>query len=91
MDQIYQLTTFGKLCAQARTYLTMTKPELAKQLGTTAKDISDIESGQKEPSRRYVSLVTGLLCLDIDQVEVALAGNTSAYRRIPTSQPKYGS
>jgi transcriptional regulator with XRE-family HTH domain len=91
MDENYCLIPFGKLCAQARTYLTMTKPELAKQLGTTAKEISDIESGQKEPSHGYVRLVTGLLGLNIEEVEAALADSVSSYRRVPTSQPKYGS
>lgn len=85
------LTPFGKLCADARTHLTMTRPELARHVNTTPRDISDIELGKKPVPALYASLVTGILGLDPVDVEMALSTPDSPYRLTRITQPKYGS
>jgi transcriptional regulator with XRE-family HTH domain len=84
------LTQFGKLCFDARIRLTMTRPELAKMVGTSPKDISDIETGKKPEPAHYVALVTGILGLDTFDVELALSGTDSQYKLTRIAQPKYG-
>ncbi|WP_210239055.1 helix-turn-helix transcriptional regulator [Mesorhizobium sp. 8] len=71
--------------------MTMTRPELAKLVGTTPLDIARIERGEKEPSAHYVLLVISILSLDKDDVEVALAAQYPAYRLTRVTQPRYGS
>jgi DNA-binding XRE family transcriptional regulator len=90
MTDVQALTPFGRLCVEGRSRMTMTRPELAKLVGTSPKDISDIETGRKEPSAHYVSLVSGILGLDVEEVEIALSSTAGSYRLTRTSQPKYG-
>ena len=52
---------------------TMTRPEMAKLLGRTAKEVNDIEIGRKFPPDDYVKAVTGLLALDSMLVAKALS------------------
>jgi len=71
--------------------MTMTRPELARHMNTTPKEISDIETGKKEPTAHYVTLVTGLLGLNLEDVEISLSVPTDPYKLTRISQPKYGS
>lgn len=84
------ITPFGKLCSDGRAYMTMTRPELAKLINTTPKDISDIETGKKEPSGLYVSLVAGILGLDLQELEMSLSTADSQYRFTRVTQSNYG-
>ena len=87
----YKLTAFGQLCADRRVVLTMTRPELAKLVGTTPTDISLIERGEKEPPAHYVLLIIEVLRLEQAEVEFALAAQGSTYRLTRVTQPRYGS
>jgi DNA-binding XRE family transcriptional regulator len=71
--------------------MTMTKPELAKLLKTSSKEISDIETGKKEPSGHYVVLIAQILGLDMADVEITLAVSNSPYQLGRIAQSKYGS
>lgn len=84
------LTPFGRLCADGRAKLEMTKPELAKQIKTSPRDVSDIELGKKTPSGHYVLLVTRILGLDTEEVEISLERSGSEYQITRISPPKYG-
>ena len=84
------LTPFGKLCFEARRGMTMTRPELARLVDTSPKDISDIETGKKAVPAHYVALVTGILGLDTLDVELALGACDSNYKLVRIQQPKYG-
>ena len=86
----YQLTPFGRLCTEGRMAMTMTRPEMAKLVNTSPRDISLIESGQKIPPAHYVVLVMGILGLDLEDVEAALAVQDPTYKLTRTSQPRYG-
>jgi transcriptional regulator with XRE-family HTH domain len=85
------LTPFGQLCSAARNHMTMTRPELARHLNTTPKEISDIETGKKEPSAHYITLVAGVLGLDLEEVEISLSTPNGHYQLTRITQPKYGS
>lgn len=91
-DDGYQdpLTPFGRLCADARGRMLMTKPELAKKVGASPRDISDIECGKKLPPAHYVLLVTQILALDTEEVEIALHQCGSEYQHTRVTQPRYG-
>lgn len=70
----YLLTEFGELCRNGRARMgTMTRPEMAKLLGLTAKTVNDIEIGRKYPTEDYVKAVTGLLALDPILVDKSLS------------------
>lgn len=84
------LTPFGKLCVEARNHLTMTRPELAKLVNTTAKDISDIETDKKPEPAHYVALVSGILGLDALDVEMSLSASDAQYRLNRVTQSNYG-
>lgn len=86
----YELTPFGRLCTEGRTAMTMTRPEMAKLVNTSPRDISAMECGQKIPPAHYVVLVMGILGLDLDEVEAALAIQDPTYKLSRTSQPRYG-
>ncbi|MES0136545.1 helix-turn-helix domain-containing protein [Mesorhizobium sp. M0016] len=86
----YQLTPFGQQCTEGRTAMTMTRPEMAKLVNTSPRDISLMESGQKIPPAHYVVLAMGVLGLDLEEVEAALAAQDPTYRLTRVSQPRYG-
>ena len=84
------LTNFGKLCREARTRMTMTRPEMAKLLGAEVKQVSDIETGKITPTAHYVSLVTMVLGLSVDEVEISLNLDGSPFKLSRANQPRYG-
>ncbi|WP_143748330.1 helix-turn-helix domain-containing protein [Mesorhizobium carmichaelinearum] len=86
----YKLTPFGRLCTEGRTAMTMTRPEMAKLVNTSPRDISLIETGQKTPPAHYVVLVMGILGLDLEEVEAALAAQDPTYKLTRVPQPRYG-
>lgn len=86
----YCLTPFGRLCSEGRSAMTMTRPELAKLVGTSPLDISRIERGEKSPPAHYVLLVMDILELDKTEVELALAEQDPTYKITRVTQPRYG-
>ncbi|TIM09613.1 helix-turn-helix domain-containing protein [Mesorhizobium muleiense] len=87
---VYRTTPFGQLCSEGRTAMTMTRPELAKLVGTSPLDISRIERGEKTPSAHYVILVMDILGLDRTEVEIALSMQDPTYKLTRVSQSRYG-
>lgn len=70
--------------------MTMTRPELARYVSTTPRDISDIETGKKTPPANYVKLVTEILGLDPEDVFVTLSKQYPEYELSRIAQPRYG-
>lgn len=89
--ETYSLTPFGKLCKSGRIALGMTMREMAKLVGSSPLEVSQIEQGKQEGPAHYIILVMQVLGLDLEDVELALAEMDQVHKLTRIGPSKYGS
>lgn len=87
----FSLTPFGALCKRGRIALTMTMREMAKQVGASPLEVSQIEQGKRDVPPHYIVLVMQVLGLDLEDVEIALAQMDEAHKLTRILPTRYGS
>lgn len=71
--------------------MTMTMREMARLVGTSPLEVSQIEQGKKDVPAHYIVLVMQVLGLDLDDVEEALAQMGAAHKLTRIQPSRYGS
>lgn len=89
--ETYSLTPFGLLSKNGRIALGMTMREMAKLVGSSPLEVSQIEQGKKDIPAHYIILVMQVLGLDLEDVELALANMDQAHKITRVGPSKYGS
>jgi transcriptional regulator with XRE-family HTH domain len=71
--------------------MTMTMREMARHVGASPLEVSQIEQGKKDAPAHYIILVMQVLGLDLDDVEIALAQMDEAHKLTRILPSRYGS
>ena len=78
-ENAYLLKRFGKQLQIFRKQLMLSREDLGRKTGLTAKDIEDIEAGTGDPTLTIISLIAEALNLSPSELLYVKSGRDSEY------------